>query len=198
MIIVVAALKGGVGKTTTSVYLSALAAASRRPTTLIDADPQASAAEWIEASDDDSFAGVTLVEAPTDRMLLKALDRVEDDEVAVVDTPPGNERVLAKAIEKADAVIIPTRIGGVETGRVEAVLDLVPNKTSVGLVICSARTYTRDYQEVVAAWEEANVPVWASVPERVAIASGPEGWLSQDGIEAYRGAWRRVLRNSRD
>ena len=39
MIIVVAALKGGVGKTTTAVYLSALAAASQ-DTTLIDADPR--------------------------------------------------------------------------------------------------------------------------------------------------------------
>src|SRR4051794_34679089 len=100
MIIIVAALKGGVGKTTTSVYLSALAAASRRPTTLIDADPQASAAEWFEASEDEYLADVTLVEAPTDRMLLKALDRIEGDEVAIVDTPPGNERLLAKAIEK--------------------------------------------------------------------------------------------------
>ncbi len=143
MIIVIAALKGGVGKTTTSVYLSALASAARRPTTLIDADPQASAAEWFEASEDDSLESVTLVEAPTDRMLLKALDRVEGDEVAVVDTPPGNERLLAKAIEKADTVVIPTRIGGVETGRVEAVLDLVPTRTPVGLVICSARTYAR-------------------------------------------------------
>ena len=41
MIIVVAALKGGVGKTTTAVYLSALAAVSRRSATLVDADPQA-------------------------------------------------------------------------------------------------------------------------------------------------------------
>ena len=47
MILVVAALKGGVGKTTTSVYLAAVAWSSRRPVTLIDADPQASAAEWI-------------------------------------------------------------------------------------------------------------------------------------------------------
>ena len=106
--------------------------------------------------------------------------------------------MLAKAIEKADAVVIPTRIGGVETGRVEAVLELVPTKTPVGLVICSARTYTRDYQDVVAAWEEANVPVWASVPERVAIASGPEGWLSPDGIDAYRGALApRVAQHAR-
>ena len=40
MIIVVAALKGGVGKTTTAVYLSALAAASR-DTTLSTPIPRA-------------------------------------------------------------------------------------------------------------------------------------------------------------
>jgi chromosome partitioning protein len=198
MIVAVAALKGGVGKTTTAVYLSALAAASRRPTTLVDADPQASAAEWVEASEDDYLGGVTLVEAPTDRLLVKALDRVDGEEVAVVDTQPGNERLLAKAIDKADTVVIPTRIGGVETARVEAVLEMVPRKTPVGLVICSARTYTRDYQDVVAAWEEAHVPVWGSVPERVTIAAGPEGWLAADGIDAYRGVWRRVLRSVRD
>jgi chromosome partitioning protein len=196
MIIIVAALKGGVGKTTTSVYLSALSAASRRPTTLVDADPQASAAEWLEDSEDEYLHGVELVEAPTDRMLLKALDRVDDGAVAVVDTPPGNERVLAKAIDKADTVVVPTRIGGVETARVEAVLDLVPKRTPVGIVICSARTYTRDYQDVVAAWEEAGVNVWGSVPERVAIASGPEGWLAPDGIDAYRSVWRRLLRSA--
>jgi chromosome partitioning protein len=196
MIIVVAALKGGVGKTTTSVYLSALSAAGRRPTTLVDADPQASSAEWLEESEDENLQSVELVEAPTDRMLLKALDRVDGGAVAVVDTPPGNERLLAKAIEKADTVVIPTRIGGVETARVEAVLDLVPKRTPVGIVICSARTYTRDYQDVVAAWEEAGVNVWGSVPERVAIASGPEGWLAPDGVDAYRSVWRRVLRSS--
>ncbi|MGZ4736952.1 MAG: AAA family ATPase [Acidimicrobiia bacterium] len=198
MIVVVAALKGGVGKTTTAVYLSALAASNRRAATLVDSDPQASAADWIESSEDEAFERVTLVEAPTERMLTKALTRVGEEDFAVVDTPPGNDRLLAKAIEAADVVVIPTRIGGVETARVEAVLDLVPRRLPVGLAICSARTYTRDYQDVVAAWLEAGVPVWGSVPERVAIAAGPEGWLSPDGLESYRTVWRRALRAVRE
>ena len=64
MIIVVAALKGGVGKTTTAVYLSALAAASQ-DTTLIDADPQGSAADWLLNAADDQLEGIGLEEAPT-------------------------------------------------------------------------------------------------------------------------------------
>jgi chromosome partitioning protein len=197
MIIIVAALKGGVGKTTSSVYLSALAAA-RRPSTLIDADPQASAADWLESAEDEYLERVTLLEAPTDRLLLKALDRIDPEDVAIVDTPPGNERLLAKAIERADVVVVPTRVGGVETARVEAVLDLVPRKVPVGLVISSARTYTRDYQEAVDAWTEANVAVWGTIPERVSIATGPEGTLAPDGIDAYRSVWRRALRAVRE
>ena len=197
MIVVAAALKGGVGKTTTAVYLAAVAASNRRSVSLVDADPQASAADWIENSPDERLDKVNVIEAPTDRLLAKALDRVGDDDVAVVDTPPGHERLLAKALDRATVAVLPTRVGGVETPRAGAVLDMMPAGVPVGLVICSARTFTRDYHEALASWAEAGVPVWGTGPARVAIAAGPVGWLSFDGIDAYRNTWRRVLRAAR-
>lgn len=196
VIVIVAALKGGVGKTTMSVYLSAVSGA-RRATTLIDADPQASAADWLEHATDEQLDRLTVVEAPTERLLVKALARIGPDDIAVVDTPPGQERVLATAFGHADVVVVPTRVGGVETPRVEAVLDLVPAKVPVGLVFSSARTFTNDYQDARAVWAEAGVPVWGAVPERVTIAAGPGGWLSADGLDSYRSVWRRVLRAGR-
>ena len=197
MIVVVAALKGGVGKTTSAVYLAAAASNGRRPVTLVDADPQASAAEWLEVAEDEEVAAITVVEAPTERLLVRALERAEPDDIVVVDTPPGHERLLERAMAGANAVVVPTRVGGVETSRAEAVMEMLPKKVPAGLVFTSARTFTRDYQDAVAGWEEAGVAVWGTIPERVSIAAGPAGWLSPEGLELFRGVWRRAQRAAR-
>ncbi len=194
MIVVSAAVKGGVGKTTTSVYLAALAADAGRAVTFIDADPQASGAEWVEEATDDVLGKVEVVEAPTERLLGKALGRLAPGGVAVVDTPPAHERLLAKALERADVVVVPTRVGGVETPRATAMLDMVPAGVPVGVVICSARTQTRDYHDAVATWEDEESAVWGTIPERVAIATGPDGWLAPDGLAAYAEVWRHMVR----
>lgn len=191
MIVVVAAVKGGVGKTTTSVYLAVLGA-NRRAATIVDADPQAAAAEWVEHSDDERLEKINIIEAPTERLVNKALDRIGSVDLVVVDTPPAHDRMLAKIVERADVVVIPTRVGGIEAPRVELVLAMVPASTPAGLVICSARTFTRDYQDALAAYAEARVPVWGTIPERVGIAAGPARPLFDDGMEAYKKVWRRV------
>ncbi len=197
MIVVSAAVKGGVGKTTTAVYLAAIATDGDRAVTLVDADPQASAAQWVEEATDAPLQRVTVVEAPTERLLAKALDRVAPDAVAVVDTPPGQEQMLGKALARASAAVVPTRVGGVETPTATAVLDLMPGGLPAGLVICSARTYTRDFHEALANWQDEEATVWGTVPERVSIAQGPDGWLAADGLEAYGEVWRRIQRATR-
>jgi chromosome partitioning protein len=190
MNIVVSNVKGGVGKTTTSVYLAA-AAVERgwEPVTIIDSDRQASSAEWIETSPID---GVDLVEAPSERTVAKALSNLGG--LAVVDTPPGDERIVRAVLDRADAVVIPTRAGGVEYSRVVVTLDMIGNKTPFGIVICAARLGTNDLSEAIDWWTESKIPIWGIVPERVGIAAGPESKLYRDGLDAYDAVLKKALR----
>jgi chromosome partitioning protein len=190
MNIVVTNLKGGVGKTTTVMYLAAVAVAKGHdPVTLIDADRQASAAEWLEER---PIEGDDLVEAPSERMLIRAMGRHEG--LAVIDTPPGDERLVQSAINAADAVVIPTRAGGVEYPRVAVTLGMIPARTPRGVLIAAARLGTNDLQETIDWWKAENVPVWGVIPERVAIAAGPEARLYRDGLAEYETVLRRALR----
>jgi chromosome partitioning protein len=189
MNIVVSNVKGGVGKTTTAVYLAGAAAQRGRGAVyLVDADRQASSAEWFETV---PIPGVELVEAPSERTVAKAMERGEG--IAVVDTPPGDARIVRAALARADAVVIPTRAGGVEPNRVVATLEMTPSNIPAGVVICSARLGTRDLDATVEWWAELEVPVWGIIPERVSIASGPAARLSFEGLDLYGQVLRKAM-----
>jgi chromosome partitioning protein len=189
MNIVVSNVKGGVGKTTTAVYLAGAAAERARDAVyLIDADRQASSAEWFESR---PIRGVELVEAPSERTVAKAMEKGEG--IIVVDTPPGDERIVRAALTRADALVIPTRAGGVEPNRVVATLEMTPANIPAGVVICSARLGTRDLEATVAWWAELDIPVWGIIPERVSIASGPAANLSSEGLDLYGLVLRKAM-----
>ena len=190
MNIVVSNVKGGVGKTTTSIYLAAVAIErGYDPVVLVDADRQASSAEWFEQR---SVEGVELVEAPSERTVTKAMSRRGG--MVVVDTPPGDERIVRAALGKADAVVIPTRAGGVEFTRVAATLEMIDEDTPAGIVICCARTGTNDLTETIEWWTGQKVPIWGVIPERVGIAAGPEARLYREGLDEYETVLKRALR----
>jgi chromosome partitioning protein len=189
--IVVTNLKGGVGKTTTTVYLAAVAVSRGHvPVVVVDADRQASAAEWLEER---PIPGVEVVEAPSERTLTRAISAREG--TVVVDLPPGDERLVQAAIAVADAVVIPTRAGGVEFARVAHTLGMIPARTARGIVVTTARLGTNDLQETIDWWKDQNVPIWGVVPERVGIAAGPESRLYRDGLDEYGNVLRRVMRS---
>jgi len=190
MNIVVSNVKGGVGKTTTAVYLAA-AAVERgwSPVTLVDSDRQASSAEWF---DERPVEGVDLVEAPSERTIARAMGA--DDGLVVVDTPPGDERIVRAALDRADSVVIPTRAGGVEFTRVATTVDMIGSKTPFGVVVCAARLGTNDLDEAVDWWTKAKVPIWGIIPERVGIAAGPEARLYREGVDAYDEVLRKAVR----
>src|SRR4051794_16595127 len=97
--ITVANLKGGVGKTVSSVCL-ALGLAEDDDTVLVDADPQRSATKWAQMAGDtwpSRLAVVSWSDTPTlERQILSARERYRH---VVVDTPPSRDRVKRTSLE---------------------------------------------------------------------------------------------------
>jgi chromosome partitioning protein len=167
VLIVLANLKGGVGKTTSAVHLSCISKRDR-PTTLIDSDSQASASEWVESLTPELRP--TLIEAPSARTLRQALDKPREG-LTIVDTPPGGSEIVLAALERADMVVIPSRAGTLEIPRVAVTLSLIPGGIPHSILLCACNQRTRAHKETVAAWQEAGVQIAGEISARVAVTA---------------------------
>lgn len=137
-VIVIAARKGGVGKTTLAIHAGALATA---PALLVDTDPQKSLAWWWQLREPETPA---LVECEARELPdLVEVARRGDIETIVVDTPPHAAESIADAMRIADLIVIPTRPGPLDLAAVATTLDLAKRVGKPALAVlnhCPPRT----------------------------------------------------------
>ena len=117
--ITIAAKKGGVGKSTSAVYCAQGFSAHGR-VLLIDADRQQTALRWWHEADL-PFDAHSLPLASLHR---RAASLATGYQTVIVDTPPGDDDVLASAMRPASLVIVPCAPTLLDLNRLEATLDL--------------------------------------------------------------------------
>lgn len=146
--------KGGVGKTTTALYLAAAAAAGGRAVVVLDADPQGSAADWADAA---TAAGSPLP-YPVRSVRPRGIRAAPNAELTVIDTPPGTAGAISMAIDAADLVVIPTGVSPLDVRRVWPTLEVTAHRpTAVLLTAVDLRTSLAG--EVRALLDDEGVPV---------------------------------------
>jgi chromosome partitioning protein len=112
VIIAVVNQKGGAGKTTIAVNLSAALAAEGERTLLIDADPQQTAQDWAAIRQSPPPFQVIGLAKP---VLHRDVPRLAlDYHYIVIDGAPRNYEVARSAIAAADLVLIPVQPSGAD------------------------------------------------------------------------------------
>lgn len=123
-VVVIAARKGGSGKTTLAGHLAVQAErAGQGPAALIDVDPQGSLSAWwnARAAPTPVFAQASLEGLAGDLARLRELGI----KALFIDTPPALNPSVAEVVKLADLVVIPTRPSPHDLRSIGATTELV-------------------------------------------------------------------------
>lgn len=166
--------KGGTGKTTTAINLAATAAYHDHTVHIFDADAeQGTASEWVAYAEDlaDQDPNAPRVNADiqaVNRGILSRKVNQHNEDLIIIDGPPGNHSMSELIIGLSDFIIIPTTCTNTDMAQTWKIIDVIPDGTNYAVLptIWDKRKKTADRARAVL--EAEGVPViWPGVENRV-------------------------------
>lgn len=167
-IIALCNLKGGTGKTTSTVFLATALHRQGSPVRVYDADPQGSATEWFQRAEDDGTP-LPFDVLPANARTLSRLPQVSSETWTIIDCPPGDTQIIDAAIKAADRIIVPVSPSGVEVERMWTTTELA-GQVPVSVLLTSTIANTKSLESLRDALIDEGVPVFTvAIPQREAI-----------------------------
>lgn len=159
MKVVIANAKGGVGKTTTALFLASAATVRGVKARVWDADIQASASLWADKALELGNPLPFEVSPANQSTLMKP---TSPDEVVFVDTPPAGE-VMLKALTHADVVIVPMSDTAMDYQQTWITMHNIADTTPKLILLTRVEENTRAFKDLTVALEEQHLPRFSHV-----------------------------------
>ncbi|MCB9683463.1 MAG: ParA family protein [Alphaproteobacteria bacterium] len=199
MVVMVANVKGGVGKTTVSTHLAAWFAHLGDRTALADLDKQQSALAWLERRP----ASLPTIHGLD---LSKGWEKPKGYDRIVVDVPAAlRKKDLEELVKAADAIVVPVQASVFDEAGTQRFVDLVSefkvirkNKRPIGVVANRYRARTRASKRLEDFLETLPVQTLARLRDTQTYANLAEVGSSlfddpSHKLVSWREEWRPLL-----